>query len=107
MINRLKDYFEDPREPENQDDFFEIETPYDYFAVSRETAMEIERRLAQLPPPRWVAFRDLAGAVHRVIAAHIYRISECTMEQRSARRAFFRARRQEDKADRRPGEDDD
>src|SRR5690242_11450657 len=75
MINRLKDYFEEPREPESQDDFFEIETHYDYFAVSRETALEIERRLDQLPPPRWVAFRDLAGAVHRVIAAHVYRIS--------------------------------
>ncbi|HEX8718909.1 MAG TPA: hypothetical protein VF722_18250 [Gemmatimonadaceae bacterium] len=106
-MNRLKDYFGDPPEPESQDDFFEVETNYDYFVVSRETAMDIVRRLDQLPSPRWITFRDLPGAVHRVLVAHVYRVSECTTEQRAARWAFFRARRLEDKADRRPWEDDD
>ena len=105
-MNRLEDYFADPPEPESERDFFEIETHYDYFAVSRETAAEVERRLDQLPPPRWIAFRDLAGAWHRVVTAHVYRVSESTAAQRAARRAFYRARRQEDKADRRPWEDD-
>lgn len=105
-MNRLLDYFEDPQEPEGQKDYFEIETPYDYFAISRETAMEVERRLDQLPPPRWIAFRDLAGAWHRVLAGSVYRVSESTAAQRAARRAFYRARRLEDKADRRPWEDD-
>ena len=105
-MNRLAEYFADPPEPESDDDYFEIETHYDFFAVSREIAMEVEHRLDQLRPPRWIAFRDLAGAWHRVLARHVYRVSESTAEQRAARRAFYRARRLEDKADRRPWEDD-
>jgi hypothetical protein len=106
-MNRLKDFFEQPPEPERQNDFYEIETCYDMYAVSRETAHEVERRLDQLPPPRWIAFRDLAGARHRVVTAQIHRISESTAAQRAATRAFSRARRLEDKADRRPWEDSD
>jgi hypothetical protein len=106
-MNRLKDFFEQPPEPDRQDDFFEIECYCDTFAVSRETAQEVERRLDQLPPPRWIVFRDLAGARHRVVAKQIYRISESTAAHRAAVRAFSRARRSEDKADRRPWEDDD
>jgi hypothetical protein len=106
-MNRLKDFFEQPPEPEREDDFFEIEAYCETFAVSRETALEVERRLDQLPPPRWLAFRDLLGARHRVLAAQIYRVSESTASQRAARRAFNRARRLEDKADRRPWEEDD
>jgi len=106
-MNRLKDYFGDPQEPEPQDDFFEIESHWASFAVSKETAMEIERRLDQLPPPRWVAFRDLAGARHRIQAVHIYRVSESTAAQRAASREFHRARRLEEKKDRRPWEEDD
>src|SRR5919108_5526123 len=98
-MNRLKELFDQPPEPEREDDFFEIETDQDLFAVSRETAVEVERRLDQLPPPRWIAFRDLTGARHRVLAARVYRVSECTASQRAARRAFYRARRLEDKAD--------
>ena len=44
-MNRLKDFFGDPQEPESQDDFYEVDGQYDSFAVSRETAIEIERRL--------------------------------------------------------------
>jgi hypothetical protein len=106
-MNRLKDFFGDPQEPESQDDFFEVDSHYDSFAVSRETAIEIERRLDQLPPPRWIVFRDLTGARHRVLAAQINRISESTAGQRAANREFQRARRLEDKKDRRPWEDDD
>ncbi len=107
MVNRLKELLEQPPDPERDDDFFEVETDQDLFAVSRETAVEVERRLDQLPPPRWVVFRDLTGARHRVLAARVHRVSESTASQRAARRAFFRARRLEDKADRRPWEDDD
>jgi hypothetical protein len=106
-MHRLKDYFDEPREPERQDDYFEIESHYDTFAVSRETAIEVERRLDELPPPRWVVFRDLTGARQRILAAQIYRISECTAAQRAAGREFRRAQRLEEKKDRRPWEEDD
>ena len=105
-MNRLEDYFRDPQEPERADDFFEIETYCGTFAVSRETALDVECRLDQLPPPRWIAFRDLVGAWHRVLVRLIYHISENTAAQRAAGREFHRARRLEEKKDRRPWEDD-
>ena len=108
-MNRLKDLFGEPPQPEpdSEEDYFEVETHYDIFAVRRETAAEIERRLDSLPTPHWVAFRDLVGARHRILVAHVYRISESTPALRAACRAFHRARRLEAKADRRPWEDDD
>ena len=106
-MNRLKDFFNDPPEPESQDDYFEIEKRYRIFAVSRQTAGEIERTLDQLPQPRWVVFRDLNGSQHRVLAESITRISESTAAQRAADRAFDRARRLEDKQDRPWEENDD
>ena len=69
-MNRLKDYFGDPLEPERKDDFFEIECRYDSFAVSQQTAVEIEERLDQRPPPRWIAFRDLSGATSDSRGSH-------------------------------------
>jgi hypothetical protein len=105
-MNRLEDLFEDPPEPEQHGDFFQIETRFDSFAVSREVAVDVGRRLDQLPPPRWVSFRDLSGAWHRIVAESVYRISESTAAQRAANREFYRARRLEEKADRRPWEED-
>ena len=105
-MNRLEDLFRDPPEPEREDDFWEVDGYGWCFTVSLETAIEIERRLDQRPPPRWIVFRDLTGARHRIVAANIYRISECTAAQRAAGREFDRARRLEDRQDRRPWEDD-
>ena len=106
-MNRLKDFFDELPEPEGTNDYFAIETPHDTFAVSKETAEDIVCQLAQRPAVRWLTFRDLATAWHRILAAHVYRISERTAAQRAAARAFWRARRLEEKADRRPWEDDD
>jgi len=106
-MNRLKDFFNDPQEPESQDDYYLVEKRYGCYAVSRQTAAEIERVLDQSTLPRWVVFRDLNGSRHRVLAEQISRISESTAAQRAADRAFDRARRLEDKKDRRPWEDDD
>ena len=106
-MNRLKDLFESQPDPEPETEYFEIEGLWVYYVVSRATAIEIERRLDQRPPPRWIVFHDLAGARHRVLTESIREISESTAAQRAIRRAFRRARKLEEKADRRPWEDDD
>ena len=106
-MNRLKDFLDPLPEPEGTDDYYEIETQYDTFVVSKEIAEEVVWQLNQRPPVRWVTFRSLTTAWHRVLASHIYRVSECTAAQRAASRAFWRARKLEAKADRRPWEDDD
>jgi hypothetical protein len=106
-MQRLKEEPNVPPEPERQEDYFEIHTPYDTFIVTRAMAMQFERRLDQLPPPRWVELEDLSGVRHRIQAVHVYRISESSVAQRAANRAIWRARRLEEKQDRRPWEDDD
>ena len=106
-MNRLEEYFQDPQEPDRVDDFFEINCYCGNFVVTGETALEVERCLDQRPPPRWIAFRDLDGSRQRVLTRLIYRISENTAVQRAANRAFCRARRLEEKKDRRPWEGDD
>jgi len=106
-MNRLKDYFGDSPVPDPTDDFYVIVIRYTHFCVSRETATVIELVLDQACPPRWVAFCDLSGSRHRVLTEQISRVSESTADQRAADRAFDRARRREEKQDRRPWEDDD
>ena len=106
-MNRLTHYFTEAPTPDWQEDYFQIETHYDSFVVSQATALQVERWLDALPSPVWLVFHDLAGGRHRVLAAHVYRISENRAEQRAYRRAFHRGLRQEEKADRRPEDDDD
>jgi hypothetical protein len=106
-MNRLAEYLDDPLEPEPPCDFFEIGSYCGTFVVTESTALAVERSLLQQPPPRWVVFRDLDGSRHRVLVRLIYRISENTAAQRAANRAFSRARRLEEKKDRRPWEEDD
>src|SRR5919199_3854379 len=105
-MNRLTEYLEDPEEEVPSDDYCWIETFSEAIAVSREAAAGIERELDRPTPPRWVIFRDIAGARHRLLAHLIEHISESTAAQRAANRAFRRARKLEDKADRRPWEED-
>jgi hypothetical protein len=104
-MNRLKHLLDNPGPPEGPDDFYEIECGYNTFIISGKVALDVERRLDQSPPPVWIAFRDLTGARHRILAAKILRISESTSAQRASEREFRRARRVEDKGDR-PWEED-
>ena len=105
-MNRLEELFQEPEPPEPEGDFFTVETRTDSFAVTRATAQEVEQVLDAAAVPRWVCFTDLSGARHRVLTRLIERVAECTAAQRAASRAFHRARRLEDKADRRPWEED-
>ncbi len=105
-MNRLEDLFRDSPEPEREDDYYLIETHCDAFAVSMATAVEVERWLDHQPPPRWVVFRSLMGSRHRLLTSYIYHVQECTAAQRAASREFHRARKLENKKDRRPWEDD-
>lgn len=107
VSNRLKDYFgEEPEERPPEEDFFVVGSEAGYFYVTRETAGCIFKQLARRPPPRWIVFRDLAGSQVRVRRDKLEAVYECTAEQRARERAFRRARKLEEKQDRRPWEDD-
>jgi hypothetical protein len=105
-MNRLKDYFKEPDPQSPESDFYIVSGDCGYFYVSRETAARVERCLDRVWVPRWVTFRDLSGSRVRVFARHINRIVESTAAQRARDREFERARKLEEKADRRPWEDD-
>ena len=105
-MNRLREFFEDPEQEVPSDDYCWIETSSDAIAVSYTTAAEVERELDRPTPPRWVVFRGLAGARHRLLTRLIEHVSESAAAQRAAGRAFRRARKLEEKADRRPWEED-
>jgi len=107
MINRLKEYFGESEEEKPEEDFWEVAGDGGWFYVTRATALDVARQLQRLRPPRWLRFRDLFGADVRVRSADVNRVTECTTGHRAAEREFRRARRLEEKADRRPWEDDD
>jgi hypothetical protein len=64
-MNRLKEFFGRPAGDDSPNDYYEIESRFDTFYVTHRTALDVERCLDQVPPPRWIAFRDLSGARHR------------------------------------------
>ena len=105
-MNRLKDWLPPEPERDGPDDYWVVETRWDSIPVSREVAEALVRLLDHRPLPRWTTLRDLNGGLHRFVLAHVYRISESTVATRAAERAFGRARRLEEKADRRPWEED-
>jgi hypothetical protein len=76
------------------------------FAVLRQVAGAVARQLSQRRVPRWMVFRDLSTAFHRISRGDRVCVAESTAEQRAASRAFWRARRLEAKAGHRPWEDD-
>lgn len=109
MINRLKDRLGPPEDaggPEDQG-YWEVDAKTAGYAVTRATAAALEEALDRRRPPRWLVFRDLSGSRHRVRTKDVTRVSESTAAQRAAGRAFYRARRLELKAERRPWEEDD
>ena len=102
MINRLKEHLEEPEERPPESDYFIVSCRFEDFYVDRATAERILRRLNMPLPPRWVRFTDIYGASVSVRARLIDSVRECTETQRTAERQFQRARRLEEKADRRP-----
>jgi hypothetical protein len=105
-MNRLGQFFEEPARDEPADDYCTVETQCESFPVSRAVAEDVERALEHGSLASWIVFKDLTGARHRLRARLIERVSECLAAQRAARRAFYRERRREAKADREPWEDD-
>lgn len=107
MINRLQRYFQPFEERPPADNFYVVVYGWSAFYVTREVADGVLRDLDARPPPRWIRFTDLSGSSVMVRSARISYVFESTLAQRAAERAFDRARRLEEKADRRPWEDEE
>jgi hypothetical protein len=107
LINRLKPYMEEPEEEPPANDYFEIVAHSDTYYVERDEAERVARLLQRRWPPRWIQVTDIFGGVQRLRRNTITAICESTDGQRARARSFRRARRSEEKQDRRPWEDDD
>jgi len=107
MLNRVRAFLE-PAEDEDPPygDFVVVSGPFGSLCVTRDVAREIERVLDRRWRPRWVVFRDRVGSRVRVRTNEIRLVVESTVAQRAGDRQMDRARRREEKADRRPWEDD-
>ena len=105
-MNRLKQYLEDEEPLMPEGDYWVVETRSEYWVVSADAARAVERAVTRLWRPRWIGFVDLTGGHRRVRTDLVECVFESTTAQRAYRRAFDRARRLEDKADRRPWEED-
>jgi len=107
MLNRVRALLE-PVEDEEPPygDFVVVSGPFGSLCVTRDVARDIERMLDRRWRPRWVVFRDRVGSRVRVRTNEIRLVVESTAAQRAGDRRLDRARRKEEKADRRPWEDD-
>ena len=107
-MNRLKLYMDGEEAPDEQyGDFVVISGTFGFANLSLEEAERVERLLDRRCVPEWVVFHDRAGSRVRVKSDQIRCLCESTAAQRAADRRYDRARRQEEKADRMPWEDDD
>jgi hypothetical protein len=69
---------------------------WETYIVTFETVLHVERQLERLPEPRWIEFRDVFGARHRIKATSVSRFEESTPAARAAKRAFERAREKDE-----------
>jgi len=106
MNNRLRGELWRAASQEPREDFWEMWGDAGWFPVSEETARAVVGQLAHEPPPRWLRFVDLFGAEVRVLAEGIVCVRECTRAHRDATRAFGKARREEQREDGPPWEDE-
>jgi hypothetical protein len=70
------------------------------FFVSKEMAAHIEACLDARRPSKWIVFVDVNGSRVRLRRREIEYVLQSTSEQRAADRAYGRAIRQEQKAER-------
>lgn len=95
-----------PEGPRPVGDYYVVNSRYDTYYVSSETARRVGACLERAWRPRWVKFVDLNGGRVWLRTASIESISESTEDARSRDREFQYARRQEEKADRRWDDDE-
>ena len=104
-MNRITRYLEEPPEP-TYGDFYVVAGEFGRVGVTHAVARRIQAVLDRWIVPTWIEFPDRVGSIIRVRTRGIHSIVESTTEQRAADRQLDRAREEEEKADRRPWDDD-
>ncbi|HYJ81149.1 MAG TPA: hypothetical protein VEW03_16160 [Longimicrobiaceae bacterium] len=100
-MNTVQQERQRPEEEPRVGDFYTVNSRYDSYFVSPETARRLGACLDRPWRPRWVKFVDVNGGRVWLRTASIESIAESTELQRADCRAFDYARRREARADRR------
>ena len=95
MINRLHYRRGQVPEPTAYTDYFEVEAIGDTYIVPLSTALAVERQLERCAVTDWLEFRDVFGALHRLPAQYVYRITVSTRATRATLRDFRKGVREE------------
>ena len=95
MVNRLQYLMGEVPDPTSYTDFYEIEAIGDTYIVPLSTALAVERQLERCAVTDWLEFRDVFGALHRLPAQYVYRITESTRATRATLRDFRKGVREE------------
>lgn len=103
-MNRITRYLEESAE--HCGDFYVVAGEFGRVSVTHAVAHRIQAVLDRWIVPTWIVFPDRVGSIVRVRTRHIRALVESTVEQRAADRRLDRAREEEEKADRRPWDDD-
>ncbi len=107
MVNRLMEFFEEPRERSPGPEYWEVAARNAWFCVDERTARDLLEKLDRRRPPRWLRFTDLFGSEARVRSAHVVHVIQSTVEQRAANRNFRQALQSEEPRQRPPWEECD
>ena len=105
-MNGTRERADAPEERPVAGEFYVVVAQYSTFYVDANTARRMGRTLDRRWARPWVKFADVAGSRVWLRTRSIEGIYESTPAQRERDRAFQRRRRQEDRADHAPWEDD-
>lgn len=99
-MNRIERYFKKTADAESYGDFVAVVGAFGWVAVTHDVALTIRMTLDKRRTPTWIEFYDRVGSLIRIRPTDIRCLTESTVEQRAAERKLYRAKSQEEKADR-------
>ena len=105
-MNRTKERADAPEERPVAGDYYVVVAQYATFYVDADTARRMGRTLDRRWLRPWMKFTDVAGSRVWLRTRSIESIYESTPAQRERDRDFQRGRMLEERADRRPWEED-
>ncbi len=108
-MNRIAEYLKNEEKPDEEQpvarDYWVVRCENGWYNVRMPQAERIQRVLARRWRPRWLEFRDISGCRIRVRCKDVIGMIECTAEQRAKDRRQERFLAREEKADKKPWED--
>ncbi len=95
MLNRITQYIQRAPPRGGPETYAVIEVGGQLIPVYAWMGARVARQLQRLWTPRWITFRDVAGASFTVRSSRISAVWETTPLTRAKARAFYRARDRE------------